>query len=80
MRDVMLSEAKGRPNWSIALVGMRHDEEALMPHPTGRSRHKTQPYRNLAGGSTAPAEHQRSENTLQALGREGKLAQTTTER
>jgi hypothetical protein len=46
----------------------------------GRSPHKTQSHRNLAGGSIAPAEHQRPENTSEALGLEGKQAYTTAER
>ena len=47
MRALMLSEAEGTLEWNIALVGMCHDEEALMLHRIGRSQDKKQPLRNL---------------------------------
>lgn len=51
MRAVMLSEAEGTLEWNIALVGMCYDEEALILNRLGGSQDKTQPHRNLAGGS-----------------------------
>jgi hypothetical protein len=68
----------GMLRWSIVLEGRRRDKVVYAAFGS-RSQHETQPHRNLAGGSIAPAEHQRPENTSYALGLEGKQAHTTAE-
>jgi hypothetical protein len=63
LRALMRSAAQRHAEVEHCSRGAALRQSDLYAAFSGRSPHKTQPHRNLAGSSIASVEHQRSENT-----------------